>query len=80
MTLVDWLGALGVFQILLAYVLNLAKKVETTDWSFLILNTVGASMACSASVLLEYWPFIILEGVWALTSLISVIQKIRLKK
>ena len=80
MTLVDWLGALGVFQILLAYVLNLAKKVATTDWSFLILNTVGASMACSASVLLEYWPFIILEGVWALTSLTSVIQKIRLKK
>ena len=34
MTLVDWLGALGVFQILLAYVLNLAKKVATTDWSF----------------------------------------------
>ncbi|HBT10955.1 MULTISPECIES: CBU_0592 family membrane protein [Leeuwenhoekiella] len=80
MTLVDWLGALGVFQILLAYVLNLSKKVTTTDWSFLILNTIGASMACSASVLLEYWPFIILEGVWALTSLISVIQKIRLKK
>ena len=80
MTLVDWLGALGVFQILLAFVLNLAKKVTTTDWSFLILNTIGASMACSASILLEYLPFIILEGVWALTSLISVVQKIRLKK
>ncbi|EAQ49231.1 MULTISPECIES: CBU_0592 family membrane protein [Leeuwenhoekiella] len=80
MTLVDWLGALGVFQILLAYVLNLAKKVTTSDWFFLLLNTIGASMACSASILLEYWPFIILEGVWAFTSLISVIQKIRLKK
>ena len=79
MNLVDWLGALGVFQILLAYILNLGNKVSTTDWLFLILNAVGAAMACSASVLLKYWPFIILEGVWALTSIFSIIRKIKSK-
>ena len=54
MNLVDWLGALGVFQILLAYLLNLSQKVKTSDWSFILLNTIGAGMACLASVLLEY--------------------------
>lgn len=76
MNLVDWLGALGVFQILLAYLLNLSHKVKTSDWSFILLNTIGAGMACLASVLLEYWPFIILEGVWMLVSIISLFKKL----
>ena len=76
MNLVDWLGALGVFQILLAYLLNLSQKVKTSDWSFILLNTIGAVMACLASVLLEYWPFIILEGVWMLVSIISFFKKL----
>lgn len=77
MTFVDWLGALGVFQILLAYILNLRSIINTSDWSFILLNTIGAGMACAASILLNYWPFIILEGIWTLTSIITAINKLR---
>lgn len=77
MTFVDWLGALGVFQILLAYILNLRRIIQTSDWSFILLNTIGAGMACAASILLNYWPFIILEGIWTLTSIITAINKLR---
>ncbi len=77
MTFVDWLGALGVFQILIAYILNLRSIIKTSDWSFIILNITGAAMACAASILLNYWPFIILEGIWTLTSIIAVINKLR---
>lgn len=74
MTLVDWLGFLGVFQILLAYVLQVLGKLSKDHLAFILLNFLGASLACLASVLMEYIPFIILEAVWALVSLMSLIS------
>lgn len=68
MNLTDWIGFIGVFQILLAYFLNVVGKISTTGLPFILLNLIGAIMACIASILLNYWPFIVLEGVWALVS------------
>lgn len=76
MGLTDWIGFIGVFQILLAYFLNVIGKTSTKSLVFILLNLVGAAMACFASILLNYWPFIILEGVWALVSLYSLIKSI----
>ena len=53
---VDWIGFAGVFQILLAYVLNVIGKVEKNDLTFILLNLIGAGMACYASVLMNYIP------------------------
>lgn len=72
MSEIDWIGSIGVFQILLAYILNVIGKLERNDLTFILLNLIGASMACLASVLMEYIPFIVLEGVWALVSLIAL--------
>ena len=77
MSEVDWIGFAGVFQILLAYVLNVIGKVGKNDLAFILLNLVGASMACYASVLMSYMPFILLEGIWAGVSLISLIKYFR---
>jgi hypothetical protein len=74
MTVIDWIGFTGIFQILLAYVLNIMGKVGHKDLLFILLNLVGAAMACLASILLKYWPFIILEGAWTLVSLIALIR------
>lgn len=71
---VDWIGFIGVFQILLAYMLNVMGKVSHKDLSFILLNLIGAGMACLSSILLHYMPFIILEGVWTVISLISLIK------
>ena len=71
---VDWIGFIGVFQILLAYVLHVTGKVGKNDLSFILLNLIGAGMACYASILMNYIPFIVLEGIWALVSLISLIR------
>lgn len=70
----DWIGFLGVFQILLAYILNVIGKISNKHIVFILLNLVVASMACLASILLNYWPFIILEAVWALASLFTLIK------
>lgn len=77
MNLVDWIGFVGVFQILLAYILNVTGKIGNKTMLFLLLNLIGASMACVASLLLDYIPFVILEGVWAMVSLISLLKHIR---
>jgi hypothetical protein len=71
---VDWIGFAGVFQILLAYVLNVIGRVDKRDLSFILLNLIGAGMACYASVLMNYIPFILLEGIWAGVSFISLIK------
>ncbi|AJR04195.1 CBU_0592 family membrane protein [Siansivirga zeaxanthinifaciens] len=74
MNFTDWIGFIGVFQILLAYLLNILGKLSNKHLVFMLLNVVGASMACLASILLNYWPFIILEAVWALASLYALLS------
>ena len=74
MSTIDWIGFIGVFQILLAYILHVVGKIKSNDLAFILLNLIGAIMACFASILMEYIPFIILEGVWTIVSLISLIK------
>jgi hypothetical protein len=54
--------------------LNVMGKVSHKDLSFILLNLIGAGMACLSSILLNYLPFIILEGVWTIISLISLLK------
>ncbi|BDD08606.1 hypothetical protein FUAX_10380 [Fulvitalea axinellae] len=75
MNTVDWLGFIGVFQILLAYTLNVSGRLEKDSLVFILLNLFGAILACLASILMKYIPFIVLEGVWSIVSFIALIKK-----
>ena len=77
MTIIDWIGFFGVFLILLAYILNVINKLKNNSLSFILLNLTGASLACLASILMNYLPFIILEGVWAIVSLFALFKKLK---
>ena len=74
MSFTDWIGFIGVFLILLAYILNVIGKIKNNDLPFILLNLIGASLACVASILMKYLPFIILEGVWSFVSFLSLIK------
>ncbi|MEH6406525.1 MAG: hypothetical protein V7767_04525 [Leeuwenhoekiella sp.] len=74
MNYTDIIGFIGTFLILLAYILNVNGKLEKEDLTFIVLNLLGAGLACFASILMNYLPFILLEGVWALVSLFSLIK------
>ena len=74
MNLTDWIGSVGVFLILLAYILNLLNKISNNDLSFIVLNLVGAGLACVASIRMNYVPFIILESVWVLASFLALFK------
>jgi len=71
---IDWIGFVGVFQILLAYILQVFGLLGKRDLGFILLNLFGACLACLASVLMNYMPFILLEGIWALVSFVSLVN------
>lgn len=71
----DWIGSIGVGLILLAYFMSSFSFLSGKSKLFFLLNTVGAGLACYASYLISYWPFIILEGTWMLVSLIALVKE-----
>jgi hypothetical protein len=74
MNYIDWTGFIGVTLLLLAFFLNLMDKIKTDSLTYLLLNFLGAGIACLASVLLNYMPFVILEGCWALVSAVGLVK------
>ena len=74
MSITDWTGAIGVTILLLAYFLNLFGKISQHSVPYIVLNLIGAGIACLASVLLHYWPFIILEGAWTAVSFVAMLR------
>jgi len=72
MTFTDWTGFIGVAVLLLAYFLHLQNIIQKEEITYLLLNFAGAAMACFASILLNYWPFIVLEGCWAVVSAVGL--------
>jgi hypothetical protein len=74
MTLADWIGSVGVSILLIAFLLNLLKKITQDSVVYVSMNLVGALLAGLASVMIHYTPFIILEAAWVLVSLVTLIS------
>lgn len=79
MTATDWTGFIGVTILLVAFYLNLRNIIGKDSVSYLLLNVLGAGIACLASILLKYMPFIILEGCWTVVSLYGLVNSLRMK-
>ena len=79
MTTTDWIGFIGVAILLAAFFLNLFNRLNKDSVAYLSMNILGAGLACYASVLLKYLPFILLEGCWTLVSMIGLFKIIRSK-
>ncbi len=59
------IASAGVGILLLAFFLNLFKLLSQESKIYIVLNILGASLSCYASYLIEFMPFIILEGTWS---------------
>ncbi|WP_299767273.1 hypothetical protein [uncultured Dokdonia sp.] len=68
------LGSIGVTLLLTAYILSLYNKLTTQSLGYMLLNFIGASLAMWSSYLIDFIPFVILEGTWALVSLKSLLK------
>lgn len=66
-------------MILIAYFLNIFSLIEKDGKLYFAMNILGASLACYASLLINYKPFIILEGTWAIVSIFGFLKVLKEK-
>ena len=71
------IGTIGVGLILIAYFCAIFNWINGKGKLFFLLNIIGAGLACYASWLIDYWPFVILEGTWFLVSVIGLIKNLK---
>ncbi len=67
----DIIGTIGVGLILVGYFANVFSLIPKEGKLFFLLNIFGAALACYASWLINYWPFVILEATWCLVSVVG---------
>jgi hypothetical protein len=68
----DFVGSLGVFIIILTYVLLQAGKVRSESLAYSLLNALGASLII-VSLLYDFnFPAFIVEFFWLLISLFGI--------
>ena len=79
MNITDIIGSAGVGLILLAYFLSTEKLLQQDGKTYYVINIFGAGLATLASVQLNYWPFVILEGAWTLVSIYGLMRAMRIK-
>jgi len=79
MTYNDLIGTIGVAIILIAYFLNTERLIPVNGKLFYVMNTIGAALACWASYLIGYFPFVILEGAWTLISIYGLMRTMKIK-
>ena len=68
------IGAAGVTLLLLAFLLNVARLMPAQGRPYMLANFLGASLACYSSYLIEFMPFVVLEGVWATVALVALVR------
>jgi hypothetical protein len=75
----DIIGTIGVGLILMAFFLNTAGLIENNGKLYYVMNIFGAVLACYASFLITYWPFVILEGTWTFVSIYGLMKAMKIK-
>ena len=71
------IGSTGVTFLLLAFFLNLFGFISQEKAPYILLNVIGAALAGYASWLIDYMPFVVLEGIWMLVSVFGLIRLLR---
>lgn len=73
----DLIGFVGVAMLLVAFFLNLKGILNKDSVVYILLNLAGAALACIASYLIRYYPFVLLEATWTLVSAYALFRYLR---
>ena len=65
----------GSLLILAAFVASLRGRMEQSSYAYLAVNAIGSALLAGTAVVRLEWGFILLEGVWGLVSVYSIIRK-----
>ncbi len=75
MSSADWIGSIGVALLLVAFGLNLFGRLGRRSQSYQLMNALGAGLACYASYLIGFLPFVVLEGTWSLVAVTALARR-----
>jgi len=67
----------GSLAILVPFVLVQFKRMTSDSLVYLVLNTAGSGVLALDAALGAQWGFLLLEGVWAIVSLVGVVRVLR---
>jgi hypothetical protein len=70
----DIIASIGVIILLIAFLLNLYKRLPAESKTYAWLNFIGAGTCCYASYMISFYPFVILEGIWGFVALVSLFK------
>jgi len=76
MKLADIIASTGVLVLLVAFFMNLFGKIASSSRFYIISNIVGAGMCCTASYMIRFYPFVILEAIWAGVAVVSLFKHV----
>jgi hypothetical protein len=72
LTFTEIVGSIGVFLLLVGFFMNLIGALGAGSSAYVGLNLTGAGLACYASWLLDFFPFVVLEGTWAMVAALAL--------
>lgn len=70
----DVLGTAGVALLLAAFLANVAGRLGVDSRVYHALNLAGAGLACVASYVIGFRPFVVLEAIWALVAGVALVR------
>lgn len=72
--MIQWISLGGAILVLLPFAANQFGRMSSTTLSYQLLNFFGAGTLAVIAWLEGQWGFVLLEGTWALVSLIGVFR------
>jgi hypothetical protein len=70
------IGSVGVALLLAAFLLNLLGVLRNASDAYIVLNLVGAALAAYSSFLIDFLPFVVLEGTWAMVAALALTRRL----
>ena len=70
------IGAIGVALLLFAFFASIKRILPVPSAAYFALNALGAALACASSYLIGFFPFVVLEGVWAIVALWELLRTV----
>jgi len=67
-------------MILTAFSFAQMRGMDQRSYTYLLLNLVGSAILCVLALQVRQWGFVLLEGVWAIVSMVSVGSRLRDRK
>lgn len=70
----DIIASIGVTILLIAFFLNIIGKLPAKSRPYTLMNFIGAAICGFSSYLIKFYPFVILESIWAAVALVTLFK------